>query len=153
MYTLEHKDFPSPDTQMNDKLRGYPAIYLPTGNSTDERAIDEMLNYVKSDLIKREKAILYPNIQVLLDIDLSSINPYFRIKNEASSIQENVEKTVSLQNVEKTVSLQLSEEEIVMEMVDHDIITGLLPKRRYKVELKVMNIRRGKPKIVDPEEF
>jgi hypothetical protein len=144
MYTLEHKDFPSPDTQMNDKLRGYPAIYLPTGNSTDERAIDEMLNYVKSDLIKREKAILYPNIQVLLDIDLSSINPYFRIKNEASSIQE---------NVEKTVSLQLSEEEIVMEMVDHDIITGLLPKRRYKVELKVMNIRRGKPKIVDPEEF
>ena len=144
MYTLEHKDFPSPDTQMNDKLRGYPAIYPPTGNSTDERAIDEMLNYVKSDLIKREKAILYPNIQVLLDIDLSSINPYFRIKNEASSIQE---------NVEKTVSLQLSEEEIVMEMVNHDIITGLLPKRRYKVELKVMNIRRGKPKIVDPEEF
>nr|QNO51823.1 hypothetical protein FGALOIDC_00007 [Methanosarcinales archaeon ANME-1 ERB6] len=144
MYTLEHKDFPSPDTQINDKLRGYPAIYPPTGNSTDERAIDEMLNYVNSDLIKREKAILYPNIQVLLDIDLSSINPYFRIKNEASSIQE---------NVEKTVSLQLSEEVIVMEMVDHDIITGLPPKRRYKVELKVMNIRRGKPKIVDPEEF
>ena len=144
MYTLEHKDFPSPDTQMNDKIRGYPAIYPPTGSSTDERAIDEMLDYVNSNLIKHGKTILYPNIQDLLDIDLSSINPYFRIKNEASSIQE---------NVEKTVSLQLSEEEIVMEMVDHDIITGLPPKRRYKVELKVMNIRRGKPKIVNPEEF
>lgn len=144
MYTPEHKDFPSPDTQMNDKIRGYPAIYPPTGSSTDERAIDEMLDYVNSNLIKHGKTILYPNIQDLLDIDLSSINPYFRIKNEASSIQE---------NVEKTVSLQLSEEEIVMEMVDHDIITGLPPKRRYKVELKVMNIRRGKPKIVDPEEF
>ena len=144
MYTLEHKDFPSPDTQMNDKLRGYPDIYPPTGSSTDEKAIDEMLDYVNSDLIKHGKTILYQNIQDLLDFDLSSINPYFRIKNEASSIQE---------NVEKTVSLQLSEEEIVMEMVGHDIITGLPPKRRYKVELKVMNIRRGKPKIVDPEEF
>jgi len=142
MYTQEYNDVTSWDTQVNDKIKDYPTTYPPAGSSAGD--IDDILNPAIYDRIKRGTKIIYPNIQNLLEIDLSSIHPHFRIKNETSSIHE---------MVEKTVSLQLSEEEIVMEMVDHDIITGLPPKRRYKVELRVRNIRRGKPKIVNPEDF
>ncbi len=131
-------------THMDEPAMGYPTKYIPAGSSTDESDMDEILDYVFSKRIKYEKEPLYQNIRDLLEIDLSSRHPHFEIKNESSSIQE---------NVEKTVPLQLSEEEIVMEMVGHDIIPGLPPKRRYKVELKIRNIRRGKPKIVAPEVF
>ena len=139
MYTQEYNDVPSPGTQVNDEIKDFPPTYPPAGSSAGY--IDEILNLGIYDRIKRGTVIIYPNIQNLLEIDLSSIHPHFGIKNETSSIHE---------MVEKTVSLQLSEEKIVMEMVDHYIITGLPPKRRYIVELKVRNIRRGKPKIVNP---
>ncbi|MCK4245078.1 MAG: hypothetical protein KAX20_05580 [Candidatus Omnitrophica bacterium] len=119
----------------------YP-IPCPFAISSRVEEIDknEAWNRLLSILIREKRLkgpFLYQALS-LLEIDLSSVWPRYEIKNETSLIEEIVD---------------ISEEDIVTEMLEHDFIVRMPPRKRYTVEMKVENIRRGEPRIVEPEEF
>jgi len=62
------------------------------------------------------------------------VQPHFEIKNEASFMQEVTEKTFL--------------EEL---MLEYNVVVRIPPKRRYTIQMKIENRRRGVPKIVEPE--
>lgn len=128
--------------------RGYP-IQHPSAVSSgvEEIDINDIWDSLLSVWIQEKwfrKPFLYHSLMPLLEIDWSSVRPHFEIKNETSLIEE---------AVGKTISGHISEEDIVMEMLEHDFIVRVPPKKRYTVELEVKNIRKGEPRIVEPEEF
>jgi hypothetical protein len=69
------------------------------------------------------------------EIDLSSIQSYFEIKNETSLI-------------EKPSEIAISED-----MLEFDIVIRMPPKKEWSVQLKVESIEKAKPHIVEPEGF
>jgi hypothetical protein len=48
-------------------------------------------------------------------------------------------------------NLTRSEEDMITEMLDHDLVVRMPPDRRYTVDLEVNGIRKGMPRIVEPE--
>jgi CRISPR/Cas system CMR-associated protein Cmr5 small subunit len=87
-----------------------------------------------------EKLSSYYSLSSLFEIDASSVQSYFRIKNETSLTEKSSKETIS-------------EEDLVLEMLEHDFIAHMPPKRRYTIELEVKKISRGKPRVVEPDEF
>jgi hypothetical protein len=69
------------------------------------------------------------------EIDLSSIQSYFEIKNETSLIEK------------------LSEIAISEDMLEFDIVIRMPPKKEWSVRLRVESIEKAKPHIVEPEGF
>ena len=49
--------------------------------------------------------------------------------------------------------LSTSEEDIAMEMIEHDFVVKMPPKKRYKIQVHVRNVRKGKPRPVELDEF
>jgi hypothetical protein len=108
-----------------------------TGSSREEEVdIREELDRIFSSWVSQYKNVpLYESLSLMVQTDVSSIYPRFKLRSETSLVEK------------------LSEEEIVVEMLEHDFIVRMLPKKSYTIELEVTNIRRAKPRIVEPEEF
>lgn len=128
--------------------QGYPIQYPSAISSrVEEVDINDIWNSLLSVWVQEKPfrhPFLYPSLMSLLEIDWSSVRPHFEVKNETSLIEE---------AVEKAIPKYISEEDIVMEMVGHDFIVRMPPKKRYIVELEVKDVRKGEPRIVEPEEF
>jgi hypothetical protein len=73
------------------------------------------------------------------EIDLSSIQSYFEIKNETSLIEKLSEIAIS--------------EDISEDMLEFDIVIRMPPKKEWSVRLRVESIEKAKPHIVEPEGF
>ena len=87
------------------------------------------------------KAPSYYNISSLLKIDTSKI--IFETKKEISKISLMTDKDKDL----------FSEEVITIDMVEHDFIVKMSPKNRYKIRMRVKEVKRGEPRVVQPGEF
>lgn len=128
--------------------QGYPIQYPSAVSSgLEEIDINDIWNSLLSVWIQEKRfrnPFLYPSLMSLHEIDRSSVRPHFEVKNDTSLIEE---------AVEKAIPKYISEEDIVMEMVEHDFIVRMPPKKRYIVELEVKDVRKGEPRIVEPEEF
>ena len=46
-----------------------------------------------------------------------------------------------------------SEKVITIDMVENDFIVKMPPKNRYKVRVRVKEVKRGEPRVVQPDEF
>lgn len=117
--------------------RDYPIQYPLSGSSTEKMEINEVLDSLFSIWIRERqpKEIFYQNLLSLLEIDLSSVWPHFEIKSETSLIKETVEEVFP------------------KEMLEYNVVVRIPPKRRYTVQMRIKCIRRGEPKIVEPEGF
>jgi hypothetical protein len=78
---------------------------------------------------------LYRSLFPGLEIDLSSIQLYFEIKNETSLIEKPSEIAIS------------------KDMLEFDIVIRMPPKKEWSVRLRVESIEKAKPHIVEPEGF
>lgn len=87
------------------------------------------------------KAPSYYNISSLLKIDTSKI--IFETKKEISKISLMTDKDKDL----------FSEKVITIDMVENDFIVKMPPKNRYKVRVRVKEVKRGEPRVVQPDEF
>ena len=85
------------------------------------------------------KAPSYYNISSLLKIDTSKI--IFETKKEISKISLMTDKDL------------FSEKVITIDMVENDFIVKMPPKNRYKVRVRVKEVKRGEPRVVQPDEF
>ena len=47
---------------------------------------------------------------------------------------------------------KISEEEPISEMVEQDYLVRMPPKKKYKIYVVVRNIKKGKPRVVEPDE-
>ncbi|MCD6231460.1 hypothetical protein J7K28_02350 [Candidatus Aerophobetes bacterium] len=115
------------------------SIQYPSATSSRIEEIDkeEERDCLLSMWAKRRQlkdSIFYRSLFPLLEIDLSSVQPHFEINNETSSMQEVTEKTFL--------------EEL---MLEYNVVVRIPPKRRYTIQMKIENRRRGVPKIVEPE--
>lgn len=115
------------------------SIQYPSATSSRIEEIDkeEERDCLLSMWTKRRQlkdSISYHSLFPLLEIDLSSVQPHFEIKNETSFTQEVTEKTFL--------------EEL---MLEYNVVVRIPPKRRYTIQMKIENRRRGVPKIVEPE--
>ena len=117
----------------------YPIQYI-TSPSTgieeiDKSALQEILisslMKVKGSLVKQ----LYRNLSYLLEVDLSSIKPYFKIKNESSLVSEMFEKIIPEQELEI------------------DVVVRIPPIRERFVRVKVKTVEKAMPNIVEPGAF
>ncbi|OFV68087.1 MAG: hypothetical protein SCAL_000727 [Candidatus Syntrophoarchaeum caldarius] len=71
----------------------------------------------------------------LLENDWSSVWPRFGIKNETSLIEERFEKRIP------------------EDMLEFDIIVRMPPMKEWVARLKVRNVEKAMPHIVEPEEI
>ena len=128
--------------------KGYPIQYLSAISSRfEEIDKNEALDSVLSILIgeKQLRQHFLGTLLSLLEVDFSSVRPYFEIKRETSLVEEAVG--------EKPIPRYISEEDILLEMIEHDFVVRMPPKKRYTIELEVKNIIKGEPRIAEPEEF
>ena len=89
------------------------------------------------------KAPSYYNISSLFQIDTSTKKIIFETKNETSKISLVTDKDKNL----------FSEEVITIDIVENDFIVKMPPKNRYKVRVRVKEVKRGEPRVVQPDEF
>ena len=87
------------------------------------------------------KAPSYYNISSLFQIDTSTKKIIFETKKEISKISLMTDKDL------------FSEEVITIDMVENDFIVKMPPKNRYKVRVRVKEVKRGEPRVVQPDEF
>ncbi len=45
------------------------------------------------------------------------------------------------------------EEDIVTKIIDNDFVVKMPPKNKYKINVVVRSIQKGKPRVVESEEF
>lgn len=110
----------------------------------DETDITDIRDILLSKWFReRPKKSFYHSFINLLEIDLSSVRPHFEIKRETSSIEE----------VGTDITRIISEEEIILDMVEHDFVVKMSPKKKYKIHVVVRNVKKGKPRVVEPDEF
>lgn len=128
MYQLTLREVTSQD---------YPIRYPPSGSSTEEMEIGEILDSLFSIWIrqKQPKDIFYQNLLPLLEIDLSSVRPCFEIKSEMSMMELK----------------EVSEERIVARMIKHDFIVQMPPIREYTLRVRVKSIKKATPHIIESE--
>ena len=127
-------------TMQDVTYQDYPIQYF-TSPSTGivEMDIMEIWDSVLSTWIRKlSEKLSYPDLTSLLETDSSSIWPHFEIKTETSLIKG---------------LTTISEEDIAMEMIEHDFVVKMPPKKRYKIQVHVRNIRKGKPRPVELDEF
>jgi len=106
--------------------------------STSLEQIDtvDILDYILSILMRKPlKKLPLHTLIPLLETDISSIWSNLDIKTETLSIEAAPEEVFS------------------MEMLEHDIVVQIPAKRRYRLEIEVKNIRKGRPVPVDIPPF
>jgi len=42
----------------------------------------------------------------------------------------------------------ITEEDIIIAMIEHDFVAKILPKKKYKIQVLVKNIKKGEPRSV-----
>ena len=131
-------------TMQEVTYQDYPIQYF-SSPSTEIKQIDitDIWDSILSRIIERPKRPVYHSLLSLLEIDLSSIWPHFEIKRETSSIEE----------AGKNIAEIISEEELISEMVEQDFVIRMPPKKRYKIHVVVRNVKKGKPRVVEPDEI
>lgn len=117
--------------------QAYPTQYPFTASSrVEETDISEILDSTYFFQIRQkwlEGLLFYPSLFPQLEIDLSSVQPHFEIKSETSLIRETTEEAVP------------------EEMLEYDVVVRIPPRKRYTIELRIKTVRRGEPRIVEPE--
>lgn len=132
-------------TMQEVTYQDYPIQYF-SSPSTEIKQIDitDIWDSILSKwIIERPKRPVYHSLLSLLEIDLSSTWPRFEIKRETSSIEE----------AGKNITEIISEEELISEMVEQDFVVRMPPKKRYKIHVVVRNVKKGKPRVVEPDEI
>ena len=67
-------------------------------------------------------------------MDPTSVQPYMNLKNETSSMEERFKETIP------------------EEMLEHDEIVRSPPRKRYALNIRIKEIRKAAPRIVEPDE-
>lgn len=104
--------------------------------STNVEEMSEVLEGAVSNLVKMLSKIKdYSSLISFLEIDRSTVYPIFKSKSEtfASGI--------------------MLEDMFNEEIVEHDVVICMPPKKRYTVEINIQAIRKGEPKVIEPEEI
>lgn len=128
MYPLTSEEVTSPD---------YPVQCPPSASSVDWLDGSEMLDSLISGWLRQKpsKTIFHhQNPSSLPEIDPSSVQPYMSLKNETSSMEERFK------------------EAIPEEMLEPDEIVRIPPRNRYALNIRVKEIRKAAPRIVEPDE-
>lgn len=119
--------------------QGYPIQYSSAVSSEiEEIDKNDIWDNLLSTLIREKrfrKPSLYHNLIFLLENDWSSVWPRFGIKNETSLIEERFEKRIP------------------EDMLEFDIIVRMPPMKEWVARLKVRNVEKAMPHIVEPEEI
>jgi len=98
----------------------------------EETETSDALNRSLS-LITSATPMFFQNLLPLIEADLSTVYPLIKSTNE-------------------TWKLGASTAELVpVEMLESDIVVRMRPKKAYAVSLQVKGIKKGMPKIVDPQ--
>jgi hypothetical protein len=101
----------------------------------DKSSANEIVTTLSSKLLKNEQdkiTIFYLTLSGLLEIDSSSVQPHFEMKSETSEIKEISEK-------------------FIPEDIECDIVVRMPPIKRRRIKVKVKNVRKATPNIVEPE--
>jgi len=114
----------------------YPYATSSKVEEIDKEGERDCLLSMWTKMRQLKDSIFYRALFSLLEIDLSSVRPHFEIKNETSFIQEVTEKTFL--------------EEL---MLEYNVVVRIPPKKRYTIQMKIENRRKGVPKIIEPEGF
>ncbi len=119
----------------NSSSTNFQGQFLPSGSSIDDEERREILfTFCQFKKIgKKMQGILYSGLEGLIELDVSSVIPYFKIKNIISFTEE------------------VSQRIIPDEFLEEQIIVHLPPKRRYTVNLKIKSRRKAEPRIVNLE--
>ncbi len=116
--------------------RCYPIGGFYSPSTSMEEEMSEVLEYIVSNLTKIFlKKKFYPSLVPLLKIDWSSVCPIFEIKSETFA------------------SDVMREDVFYEEILEYDVVVCMPPKKRYTVEINIQTIRKGEPKIIEPEEI
>jgi len=111
-----------------------PSQFLPSGSSTDDTERKELsILYLFTEISKKIKGILYESIEDLVEIDISSVAPRFKIRNVISFKEEISEKLIYGEGIEEAIFIHLP------------------PKRRYTINLEIKSRKKATPKIIDLE--
>ncbi len=136
MYELS-QDFTNQDYQIHSSF----------SQSTSLKEIDTQI--IQEDSFssifkqKRRKSPLYYNLSSLFQINTSSTKKIIlEAKNETSKIS-------LITGIDQDI---ISEEDIAINMVEHDFIVRMSPKNRYKIRVRVKEVKRGEPRIVQTDE-
>lgn len=127
MYPLASEEVTSPD---------YPVQCPPSASSVDWLDGNEMLDSLISGWLRQKPSKTrshHQNPPSLPEIDPSTVRPYMSLKNETSSIAERFK------------------EAIPEEMLEHDEIVRNPPRKRYTLNIRVNEIRKASPRIVEPD--
>jgi len=77
------------------------------------------------------KTVCFQNLLPLLENNFSSVQSFWKIKKETYLIEE------------------IFEEDIW----EYDMVVPFIPQKRYKIKVRIKNIIKALPIIVEPEEF
>ncbi len=122
---VTNKDYPDPSP-------------FTGGSRREEMDISEILDRQFFVLTRRnlpKKLFLYQSLPTPLEIDSSSVYPYFKVATETH------------------VSQELTEEDIIGEMLEHDFIVRMSPVKEYTVQARIKSVEKAVPRIVEPEVF
>jgi|GEM_PF-891282 len=111
--------------------------------SIEELDIRDFLANIKVNLVRQNIRSSFYYLRSRFETDQSSIRPYIEIKSGTSSIEE----------LGEDITRIVSEEEIILEMLEQDFVVKMPPKKKYKIQVIVRSIKKGKPRIVEPDEF
>ena len=128
MYPGSVREVTSPD---------YPVQCPPSASSVDWLDGNEMLDSLISGWLRQKpsKTIFHhQNPSSLPEIDPSSVQPYMSLKNETSSMEERFKEAIS------------------EEMLEHDEMVRIPPRKRYALNIRVKEIRKAAPRIIEPDE-
>ncbi len=118
-------------------------LYSPSTSIEGVDKGDFLINVIVNLIRQNLRRPSYFSFGSILETDLSSIRPHIEIKSETSSIEE----------VGKDITRIISEEEIFLEMVEQDFVVRMPPKKRYKIQVLVRSIKKGEPRMVEPDEL
>lgn len=124
----------------------YPNVASP---STGMEEIDKIELGERSlsfliGISEQPKRQLYQDLSNLFEVDLSSVKPHFEIRNETSRVEE-----LTREREQEPIS----EEDIAIEMLEHDFIVKMSPKKRYKIQVHVISVKKGDPRLVETDDF
>jgi hypothetical protein len=117
----------------------YPIGGFYSPSTSMEEEMSEVLEYIVSIFLKKKfYQKFYPNLGSLLRIDWSTVYPNFEIKSE-TFVSDVILKDIFYKDYK--------------EIVEHDVVVCMPPKKRYTLEINIKTIRKGEPKIIEPEEI
>jgi len=118
---------------------------LSTGmEEIDKLELRESLLSFLVGIREQPKRQLYQDLSYLFEVDPSSVKPHFEIRNESSRVEE-----LTREREQEPIS----EEDIAIEMLEHDFIVKMPPKKRYKIQVHMRSVKKGEPRLVEPDDF